>query len=72
MNYTLSLDDTITHQLEALAPHKSAYGLDEPRVISGNLAAPKPHVSTKSSWIHDEELNVPNPAILERMMAFAA
>lgn len=52
LNGTLSLDNYVASELEALAPHKSVFNLDEPRKVSVNLSIPKPVISTIASWLH--------------------
>lgn len=36
-----------------LAPHNNAFVLNEPNLVSGNIAIPKPVVATVSKWLLD-------------------
>lgn len=36
-----------------LAPHNNAFVLNEPNMVSGNIAIPKPVVATMSKWLLD-------------------
>lgn len=54
LNVTLTLDEWTANELEALAPHKSVFNLDQPRVVSRNLSMPKPVVATISNFIHSK------------------
>lgn len=38
-----------------LAPHNNAFVLNEPNVVSGNIAIPKPVVATMSKWLLDSD-----------------
>ena len=55
----LILDNELSKDLSNLDPHKSAFELDEPRTISGNMSMPKTAVATMSNWIHREENSEP-------------
>lgn len=70
LNFTPCLDSYTTEELRALAPHKSTFGLDAPRKVSGNLAQPKPVVSTSANFVHDTDETV-DPVKWEKMMALA-
>lgn len=45
----------MTNDLRHLAPHKSTFDLNEPRIVSGSLAMPKPVVASISNWLHSTE-----------------
>ena len=68
INFTLSLDNYTTDALKALSPHKSVFGLDEPREVSSNLAMPKPVVATIANWVHSYTTNDIDPVKAERMV----
>lgn len=57
LNFTLTLSNDLSHELRHLDPHKSAFELDNPRTISGNLSIPKTVVGTISNWLHFDEPN---------------
>jgi hypothetical protein len=67
LNCTLSLDNNITELLRKLAPHMSAYDLNEPRKVSKNLSMPKPVVATISNWYGSDKGEAPDPIKLSRM-----
>jgi hypothetical protein len=55
VNCSLSLDTrTVTDQY-ALAPHKSAFDLEEPRQLSSVMMISKPVVSTIANWLSEED-----------------
>lgn len=68
LNGTLSIDHVTAEALEALAPHKSAFGLDEPRQVTKNFSWPKTVIATVASAMHSG-MTEPEPEKLERMMA---
>lgn len=51
LNATLSLDIATTEQLRALAPHKSVFDLNAPRVVSKNLSIPDTVNATIANWL---------------------
>lgn len=58
----LPLDEELTQTLRNLDPHKSAFELDKPFTVSGNLSMPKTVVATISNWLDspitaDKEIN---------------
>lgn len=59
LNYMLILDNELSSDLSNLDPHKSAFELDTPRTISGNMSMPKTAVATMSNWIHREDNDQP-------------
>lgn len=67
LNGTLSLDRRTHDALRKLAPHMSAFDLNEPRMVSKNLSMPKPVVATIANWVHDPQGTTPEPDKLERM-----
>lgn len=69
MNGTLCIDNWTADEVEPLAPHKSTLDLSEPRRISGNLAKPKPVVSTIAHWLETAGDEPPDPEKMARMMA---
>lgn len=58
LNGTLSIDIATTEQLKALAPHKSVFDLNAPKMVSKNLSIPDTVVSTISSFIHHPDISV--------------
>ena len=58
LNFTLLLDNDLAEEFKHLDPHKSAFELDTPRTISGNLSIPKTVIGTINNWLHYEEPNV--------------
>jgi hypothetical protein len=67
LNCTLSLDHVTANDLYRLAPHQSAFDLNAPRTISRNLSKPKTAIATFSNWLHWDQPETPDPAILQRM-----
>lgn len=67
LNLTLSLDAWTTDRLKALAPHKSVFGLNAPREVSGNLSMPKPVIASIANFM-SSEIDV-DPVKLQRMEA---
>jgi hypothetical protein len=55
LNGTLSIDNWVTEELMKLAPHKSVFNLDTPRVVSSNLSMPKPVIATIGYFIHSKQ-----------------
>lgn len=70
LNFTPCLDTYTTEELRALSPHKSTFGLDSPRRVSGNLSQPKPVVATVANFVHDHDETV-DPVKWGKMMALA-
>ena len=66
LNFTLSLDNYIADNLEALAPHKSVFDLNAPRHVSQNLAIPKTVIASMSNFLSLVD-HYPDPIKLERM-----
>lgn len=54
LNFTMMLDNKMSHIMRHLDPHKSCFELDSPKTISGNLSFPKTVVSTMSNWMHSD------------------
>ena len=54
LNFTLTLDDNLSELFKHLQPHKSAFELDKPKTISGNMSMPKTVVATISNWMHSD------------------
>jgi len=52
LNSTLSIDIVTTEQLKALAPHKSVFDLNAPKIVSKNLSIPDTVISTIAGWLH--------------------
>jgi hypothetical protein len=67
LNGTLSIDIMTTEELKNLAPHKSVFDLNAPRMVSRNLSMPKPVVATISSWIGTHHAEDRDPAKEARM-----
>lgn len=67
LNGTLSLDNHTAEELRKLAPHMSAFDLNEPRAVSKNLAMPKPVVATIANWVHSAQASQVDPAKLALM-----
>lgn len=59
LNFMLILDNDLSNELRHLDPHKSAFELDQPRTVSGNMSIPKTAVATMSNWIHSDENEQP-------------
>lgn len=60
----------MTKLMMALAPHKSAFSLDEPFKISSNMSHPKTVVDTTANWLHWHESSEPDPIKLQKMAMF--
>jgi hypothetical protein len=56
------------HELRHLAPHKSVFDLNEPKVVSGNLSMPKPVIASISNWMHSVD-NIPTTQQMANMAA---
>lgn len=54
LNFTMTLDNSLTKHFRHLDPHKSCFELDKPKTISGNLSVPKTVVATISNWMHSD------------------
>ncbi len=67
LNGTLSLDNWTAEELRHLAPHKSAFDLNAPRMVSRNLSMPKPVVATIACGIHHKDGDIADPVKLQRM-----
>lgn len=70
LNFTPCLDNYTTEELRALAPHKSTFGLDQPKKVSSNLAQPKPVIATTANFLHDTDESV-DQAKWNKMMLLA-
>lgn len=55
LNITIALDNYIAGLWYGLSPHKNVFVLSEPRSISGNIAIPKPVVTTISNFISSKK-----------------
>lgn len=51
MSLMLMLDNQMSDQIEALAPHKNVIDINNPRTLTGAATMPKPVASTISNWI---------------------
>ena len=65
LNFTLSIDNKIANGIEALAPHKSVFDLNSPRMVADNLSMAKTVISTLSKWYHAVEPD--DPVKLQKM-----
>ena len=48
---TIALDNKIADSWYPLSPHFNIFQLSRPRVVSGNVAIPKPNIATMARWI---------------------
>ena len=64
--FSIAVDQKVEKELKYLAPHMSAFGMNSPRVISDNLAMPKPVVSTIANWLDNIDAT-PDEGKLEKM-----
>jgi hypothetical protein len=51
MNVSLSLENKMANMWYPLEPKFNIYQLNEPYKISGNIAIPKPIISTIAHWL---------------------
>jgi hypothetical protein len=72
LNFTLAIDSVIENGLTNLAPHMSAFDLDNPREISEAMAMPKPVVATIASFLDEDHQQVdPHKYELMKQLALA-
>ena len=64
--FSIAVDQKVEKELKYLAPHMSAFGMNSPRVVSDNLAMPKPVVSTIANWLDNIDAT-PDEGKLEKM-----
>lgn len=51
LNLVIALDNEMSDMWYSLAPHNNIFTLTQPKEISGNIAIPKPVLSTMSNWL---------------------
>ena len=71
MSYMLMLDNTMTDQIEALAPHKNIFDPNNPRSLTNAASMPSPVASTISSWIGQKRHVVTDPDKIKFLEALA-
>jgi hypothetical protein len=72
INFSLALDNFVAKEYDNLAPHKSVFSLDKPFEVSGNLAMPKPVVTTVNNFMHtpmsDEDFDIHKDKMFEHLL----
>lgn len=72
MSLMLMLDNMMSNEAEALAPHKNMIDPNQPRSLTSVAEIPKPVASTISSWMSTETLFIPDPTKQAFMTSLAA
>ncbi len=68
----LMLDNTMSDQIEALAPHKNIFDPNNPRTLTNAASMPSPVASTISSWIGYARPTVNDRTKIQFLEALAA
>lgn len=65
LNISLAVDNKLCRLWQKLAPHNNVFVLNQPGVVSKNVAIPNPVVSTMANWMSDPGIRTSDARVLQ-------